>query len=144
MTYFTELLWANVISYMGSLKEVEYHLTSGVYVLPSAVPSGQYISLNKYKITNRVGNYVWLSAYSHGAWGPETLEKIQICDGYEYISGSPERLFQSIYPTNKMNTMFTEKDWKRMNLVERLERYNETNTICDELEHYMERIDTLD
>jgi len=40
--------------------------------------------------------------------------------------------------------MFTEKDWKRMNLVERLERYNETNTICDELEHYMERIDTLD
>jgi len=49
MTYFTELLWANVISYMGSLKEVEYHLTSGVYVLPSAVPSRQYITLNKYK-----------------------------------------------------------------------------------------------
>jgi len=112
MTYFTELLWANVISYMGSLKEVEYHLTSGVYVLPSAVPSRQYITLNKYKITNRLGNYVWLSEYSDGVWGQETLEKIQIFDGYEYISGSPERLFQSIYPTNKMNTMFTEKTGK--------------------------------
>jgi len=144
MTYFTELLWKNIISYLGSLKEVEYYLTCGVYVLPSAVPSRQYITLNKYKITNRVGNYVWLSQYSDGVWGPETMEKIQAYDGYEYIIGSPERLFQSIYPTNKMETMITEQDWKRMDWSERLERYNETNTICDELEHYMELVETLD
>lgn len=132
MTYFNENELETIMSFLGGKKEVDDQITTGVYVLVSI--TGADFKLRKYGITERTGNVAMMSECSKVGWSKPIQVDIASEDGYEWIKGNPERLWQDITPSHKLDTLFTEDEWNTMTMPEKLNQYCETHPMSEYLD----------
>lgn len=132
MTYFNENELETIMSFLGGKKEVEDQITPGVYVLVSI--SGADFNLRKFGITERTGNVAMMSECKKVGWATPIAVTIESEDGYEWIKGNPERLWQDITPSHKLDTLFTEDEWKTMSVNEKIHQYCETHPMSEYME----------
>ena len=122
--YFSELVMDLIISFTGSRKPVEDTIICGVYVILNVDTLMLHqthklvLSLKKFKVTQRNGNYVMVYDESKG-----NSYEVRVIDGVETIMFGDAK-WRWIKPVHKLDSLFNMKEWKEFTLIDKCKRYD--------------------
>ena len=125
--YFTELVMSNIISFTGSRKPVEDTIICGVYVILNVDILMLHqthklgLTLQKFKVTQRNGNYVMV--YENDECKGNSYE-VSVIDGIETIMFGTAK-WRWIKPVHKLDSLFNKKEWTEFTLIEKCKRYDQ-------------------
>lgn len=126
--YFDGLIMSNIMSFIGTRKQVGPQITLGVYTILNANMSKWRtthklsLGFERFKISERIGNRVIISKMVNDVWDMPNIQDVHVFKGIETIKfgNQPWRWIQ---PKHKLECLFTKKEWFSFTQTEKTKRY---------------------
>lgn len=131
--YYDGLVMSHILSYLGMRKPISDRIGVGVYTILTPNMSKWRttqklaLGLDKFKITERIGNTVVISKLENGIWTMPTMQDVHMFKGVETIRFGYNKpaVWKWIQPKHKLDCLFTKKEWLSLTLNQKIKRYCE-------------------
>ena len=127
--YFDGLIMSNIVSFIGTRKSVGQQITVGVYSTLNVnmskwrTTNKLVLRLERFKISERMGNRVIVSKWENGVWSMPNIQDVHMFKGVETIKNNQPAVWRWIQPKHKLECLFTKKEWLTFSLTDKAKRY---------------------
>jgi hypothetical protein len=127
--YFDGLVMSNILSFIGTRKSVGQQITVGVYSTLNVnmskwrTTNKLVLRLERFKISERIGNRVIVSKWENGVWSMPNIQDVHTFKGVETIKNNRPAVWRWIQPKHKLECLFTKKEWLTFSLTDKAKRY---------------------